>query len=49
LSHEEPENSAEINWLPIPAEGVWIVLRFYAPKDEVMSLQYEIPGIERID
>ena len=49
LSHEEPENSAEINWLPIPADGVWIVLRFYAPKRAVMSLQYEIPGIERID
>ena len=36
-------------WLPIPADGAWIALRFYAPKDEVMSRQYTIPGIERLD
>ncbi len=48
LSHSEPENAGEVNWLPIPEDGVWLVLRFYAPKPEVMNLEYEIPGFVRI-
>jgi hypothetical protein len=49
FSHEEPENSSAINWLPIPRDGAWIGIRFYAPKQEVIDLEYEIPGIERIN
>jgi len=48
LSHTAPENVAEVNWLPIPKDGPWMVLRFYAPKQEVINLEYNIPGIVRI-
>jgi len=48
LSHTAPENVGEVNWLPIPEDGAWMVLRFYAPKQEVINLEYEIPGIVRI-
>ena len=48
LSHTKPENAAEVNWLPIPKDGPWMVLRFYAPKQEVIDLEYDIPGIVRI-
>ena len=37
-----------VNWLPIPKDGAWMVLRFYAPKPEVINLEYEIPGFVRI-
>jgi hypothetical protein len=48
LSHSVPENVAEVNWLPIPASETWMVLRFYAPKQEVINLEYNIPGIAKI-
>jgi hypothetical protein len=48
LSHTAPENAGEVNWLPIPEDGAWMVLRFYAPKTEVINLEYEIPGFVRI-
>ncbi len=49
FSHEEPSNSADINWLPIPREGSWIVVRFYAPKDSVLNGEYVLPGIELVE
>jgi hypothetical protein len=48
LSHTAPENAGEVNWLPIPEDGTWMVLRFYAPKPEVINLEYDIPGFVRI-
>ena len=49
ISHQEPENREEINWLPIPADGAWMCIRFYAPTQQVIDLEYEIPGIEKIN
>ena len=49
LSHEEPANSSDINWMPIPSDRVWIAVRFYAPKDEVMDRTYELPGLKLLD
>lgn len=49
FSHAAPEDVTAVNWLPIPEEGAWIVVRFYAPEDEVLNLDYELPGIEKID
>jgi hypothetical protein len=48
LSHTAPENAGEVNWLPIPEDETWMVLRFYAPKPEVINLEYDIPGFVRI-
>jgi hypothetical protein len=49
LSHTAPDNVDKVNWLPVPKEGAWMVLRFYAPKAEVINFEYEIPGFERVD
>ena len=49
ISHTAPGNEDRVNWLPIPEEGAWMVLRFYAPKAEVVNFEYEIPGFERVD
>ena len=48
FSHRAPEDREGVNWLPIPEDGVWIALRFYAPTDEVLNLEYELPGIELV-
>ena len=48
FSHEKPDNVEEINWLPIPDDGAWLCIRFYAPTDEVINLKYEIPGVEKL-
>jgi hypothetical protein len=47
-SHSAPQNAGEVNWLPIPEDGAWMVLLFYAPKSEVINLEYDIPGFVRI-
>ncbi len=49
ISHQRPANAEEINWFPIPEDGAWMCIRFYAPKQEVIDLDYEIPGIEKIN
>jgi hypothetical protein len=46
ISNVEPANSSEVNWLPVPEEGIWLIVRYYAPTDEVLNLQYELPGIQ---
>ena len=47
FSNTRPENLEGANWLPIPEEPAWIILRFYAPRSQVMALEYDIPGIRR--
>jgi hypothetical protein len=49
FSHTRPENLGDANWLPIPETSLFAEVRFYAPMPEVMSLEYDIPSIERID
>ncbi len=49
FSSERPDGLEDTNWLPIPLEPAWIILRFYAPAESVLALEYEIPGIERVD
>ena len=49
LSHKKPENASELNWLPIPKDGAWICIRFYAPKAEVLDGTYRLPGLVRQD
>ena len=47
FSNERPDDLEGANWLPIPVEPAWIILRFYAPGPRVMALEYDIPGIQK--
>ena len=34
-----------VNWIPVPTGEFWLIIRFYAPEPEVLSVDYEISGI----
>ena len=51
LTHEQPEKCAAkepFNWLPLPAQDCFIVLRLYHPRKEVLDLNYRPPKVEKI-
>jgi len=48
LQHSRPEHG-EANWLPIPKGSFFAVMRLYEPADDVLSGDYRLPRITRID
>jgi hypothetical protein len=44
FSHQRPDNQTA-NWLPVPDGPFWSIIRFYAPTPEVLSGDYQTPGI----
>jgi hypothetical protein len=49
LQNESPGKDKEANWLPIPAEGGFLVaMRLYGPKSEVVNGTWQPPAIHRV-
>lgn len=46
IQHEPPESTA--NWLPAPAAGFYLILRFYHPKPSFLDGHYRIPAIHAV-
>jgi hypothetical protein len=44
FSHQQPDNQTA-NWLPVPNGPFWAIIRFYAPTPEILSGDYQTPGI----
>jgi len=50
IQHESPGKDKESNWLPSPNSGeLSPTMRLYAPKLEVLTGEWNPPGIKRID
>jgi hypothetical protein len=47
MQHQPPENRA--NWLPAPSGAFRPIMRMYQPRAEVLSGDYRLPAITRVD
>jgi hypothetical protein len=45
LQNENPGRDKESNWLPAPKGNFYVVMRMYAPKQELIDTRYAPPGI----
>jgi DNA sulfur modification protein DndE len=45
IQADSPGKDKELNWLPAPKAGFYMLMRMYLPKIEVLNGQYEIPGV----
>lgn len=48
LQYEQPSADKLANWLPIPKAGFFAVIRFYAPKKDVIEGEYSPPSIDKV-
>ncbi len=44
LSHSKPVDS-NVNWLPAPDKGFYLLFRMYQPKDAVMNGEWKLPEV----
>ncbi|MHC4990426.1 MAG: DUF1214 domain-containing protein, partial [Planctomycetota bacterium] len=49
IAHESPGRDKEANWLPAPAGEFNLVLRLYRPRLEILTGDWNPPGIRRVD
>ncbi len=49
IQSESPGKDKESNWLPAPKGGFYVIFRVYLPREEVLSLEYKLPPIKRVD
>jgi hypothetical protein len=45
IQNERPSEDNVANWLPAPAGEYFLLLRWYAPTERVISLDYKLPAI----
>jgi len=50
LSRNKPEDKvAAANWLPVGEGDFYLHVRFYAPIQSVVSMEYQLPNVVKID
>jgi hypothetical protein len=49
VQHQRPADDKVANWLPAPAEGFNLTMRFYAPLSPVLNKSYVLPPVRRVD
>lgn len=49
IQHETPPAEAQANWLPAPADGFYLCLRAYQPRQPLLDGSYVPPPVRRID
>jgi len=47
VQYESPAQDRKANWLPVPEDGFFLVIRFYAPKEAVIKGEYAPPFVKR--
>lgn len=47
LQHSSPGKDRESNWLPAPEGSFYVILRAYAPREEMLSGRYRLPPVKR--
>ncbi|MFM0077197.1 DUF1254 domain-containing protein [Paraburkholderia nemoris] len=48
IRHAEPRQGIS-NWLPAPTGRFYLILRLYHPREAILSKDYTIPPVERVD
>jgi hypothetical protein len=49
IQHASPGKDKEINWLPSPDEGFFIVLRMYQPEERMYRGDYIVPPVIKVN
>ncbi len=50
IQKDEPtESEQKANWLPAPNGPIYMVMRLYSPKEEVLEGKWAPPGIQRVE
>jgi hypothetical protein len=47
IQYESPGPEKEVNWLPAPAEGFFVVMRMYQPEERMYRGEYIVPPLQR--
>lgn len=47
VQHDSPGTEREMNWLPAPAEGFFLMMRMYQPEERMYRGEYTVPAVER--
>jgi hypothetical protein len=48
IQHDSPGQDNEINWLPAPAEGFFLVIRLYQPEERMYRGEYILPPLRKV-
>ena len=46
IQHESPGKEKEVNWLPGPKEGFFIMMRLYQPEEKMYRGKYILPPLK---
>ena len=47
IQHDSPGAEKEVNWLPAPADGFFMVMRMYQPEERMYRGKYTVPPVRR--
>ena len=48
IQHRSPGTDKEVNWLPTPKEGFFLMMRMYQPKERMYRGDYVLPPLQRL-
>lgn len=49
IQSSKPTGEFSANWLPAPTGGFYVILRMYQPNDAILSGEYVLPQLDRIN
>jgi hypothetical protein len=49
IQHDSPGKDQEANWLPAPADSIYIAMRLYWPKPEALDGKWQPPSVKRME
>jgi hypothetical protein len=48
IQHDSPGPDKEVNWLPAPPDGFFLVMRMYQPEERMYRGKYIVPPVQRV-
>ena len=48
IQHAQPKGEFAGNWLPAPKGNFYLLLRYYQPRENVLTDAYQFPELERM-
>ena len=49
ISHSKPQGENAANWLPAPDGGFYVILRLYQPSEAILSGQWVMPQLNKVN
>ena len=48
IQHDSPGKNKEMNWLPAPKEGFFLMMRMYQPEEKMYRGEYILPPLQEV-